>query len=232
MPNFEIIPAIIPKNIEELEDKMSSLRNLVPVVQIDVLDGSLVSARSWPYQSPSKSDSFFDDILKEKEGFPFWEQLEFEAHLMVRQPELIISDWIIAGASRIIVQLEGCKDFNAVVTEVAERVPLGVSLALDTPEELLEPIADKVSIIQCMGWNFSNLGQQGKTFDEGTLNRVRRLRQLYPEHIISVDGGVNLENAPLLLFSGATRLVVGSALWADGSLRENLAKFKSLKNES
>lgn len=225
----EILPAIIAQDIEELEDKMASVRELVPVVQIDVLDGSLGTARSWPYQSPSKSDAFFDAIVREEEGFPYWEQLEFEAHIMTRQPELIISDWIIAGASRIIVQLEGVKDFDLVVNEVAGRVPLGVAIALDTPEEALEPIADKVTIIQCMGWDFSNIGHHGRAFDPKTVVRVNRLRQKYPEHIISVDGGVNLENASGLIAMGANRLIVGSAIWESGALRENLGKFKNLK---
>ena len=94
----EIIPAIIPKNFEDLEEKMSNVFKLVPLVQIDVLDGSLSQARAWPYQSPSRRDTFFDSIIKEEQGFPFWQDLEFEAHLMVREPDRIIADWINAGA--------------------------------------------------------------------------------------------------------------------------------------
>ncbi len=104
----EIIPAIIPKTFEDLEEKISGVRGLVPLVQVDVLDGSLVSGvRAWPYQSPTKRDIFFDKIINEEEGFPFWQELEFEAHLMVREPERIVGDWISAGASRLIVQIEG-----------------------------------------------------------------------------------------------------------------------------
>ena len=227
-PIPDIIPAIIPKNFEDLEEKMSNVLKLVPIVQVDVLDGSLVSARSWPYQSPSKRDTFFDSIIKEEQGFPFWRDLEFEAHLMVREPERIIGDWIIAGASRIIIQLEGVSDFQKSFEAIAGRVSLGVAVALDTPESALAVVAGQVEVIQCMGWNFSHLGFQGRPFDERTIDKVKQLRQKYPKHIISVDGGVNLENAPKLLSAGSERLVVGSALWQNGTLRENLAKFKKL----
>src|SRR3989344_4353728 len=128
---IEIIPAIIPKNLEDLEEKMSSVRKLVPLVQVDVLDGSLAHARSWPYQSSSKSDTFFERIMKEEEGFPFWPDLGFEAHLMVREPERIISDWVSAGATRIVVQLEGVSDFQKLFDVVGGRVLLGAALALD-----------------------------------------------------------------------------------------------------
>lgn len=229
---MEIVPAIIAPTIDDLEDKMASLEKLVPLVQVDVLDGSLVKVRSWPYQSPTKRDDFFDSIITEEQGFPYWESLEFEAHLMVREPELIISDWILAGASRIIIQLEGVSDFKKCLDAVDGRVPFGVAIALDTPIEKLAEIAGDITIIQLMGWNISNLGLQGKPFDNDTIERVRKLKEMYPEHIISVDGGVNLENAPALIDAGAERLVVGSALWVNGSLRDNLAQFKSIQSKN
>lgn len=226
---MEIIPAIIPQNLDDLEDKLASVRKIAPIVQIDVLDGSLAPSRCWPYQSPTKRDDNFDAIIMEEQGFPFWQDIEFEAHLMVRSPELIIDDWISAGATRIIIQLEGVNDFKKCLEIVDGRVPFGVALALDTPIEKLAEIGKDVTIIQLMGWNISNLGLQGRPFDEGTFERVRELRQAYPEHIISIDGGVNLENAPELLRAGASRLVVGSALWENGSVRDNFAEFKRLK---
>jgi|SRR3989338_2721249 len=223
---MEIIPAITLKDYADLEDKLSQVATLVPLVQIDVNDGSLTPIRSWPYQSSNKQDAFFDAIIREEQGFPFWQDLEFEVHLMVREPERIISDWIATGASRIIVQIEGTEHFEKSVGAVAERVPLGASLALDTSNQVLEPIANDISIIQCMGWELSHLGRQGVPLNEGVFDKIRALRQKYPEHIIEVDGGVTLENAPRLLEAGASRLAVTSALWREGSLRENLAKFK------
>ncbi len=227
--DMQIIPAILPKSFEELEDRFADVRGLVPWVQVDVCDGSLTPTRTWPYQKAGKSDMDFEEIVSEKKAFPFWEDLEFEAHLMVKNPERIISEWVSAGASRIIVQVEGTEHFEKCVEALAGRVPLGVSIALDTPLETLEPIAKEVSVIQSMGWNFSNLGRQGIFIDEKVFERISQLRELYPDVIISVDGGVTLENAPRLLSAGAGSLVVGSALWVNGGFRENLSLFKALK---
>lgn len=224
----EIIPAIIPKNFEDLEEKTSGVRGLAPLLQTDVLDGSLAPVRSWPYQSPTKRDIFFDKIISEQEGFPFWRELEFEAHLMVREPERIINDWVAAGAARIIVQIEGVSDFKRVREAAAGRVPLGVAITLDTPREKLTNIAVDIEVIQLMGWKFKELGHQGRPFDAATVDAVGELRRAYPRYIISVDGGVNLENAPALLRAGADRLVVGSAIFGSANPREAFQEFNRL----
>ena len=55
---MEIIPAIIAKSFEELETKMSAVAGLVPSVQVDVLDGSLVPGiRAWPYLKATRTDA-------------------------------------------------------------------------------------------------------------------------------------------------------------------------------
>lgn len=225
---MKIVPAIIPKTFEDLEEKMSNVAGLAPLVQIDVLDGSLVPARAWPYQSATKRDIFFDAIIKEEQGFPAWKELEFEAHFMVREPERIIGDWISAGAERIIIQIEGAKNFRACLDVVAGRVPVGVAISLDTPNAVLAPFVEDFEVIQCMGWNFSHLGYQGQPFDENTYEKIKQLRSDFPKHIISIDGGVNLENAQKLLSAGADRLVVGSAIFESGNPRAVLEKFDCL----
>jgi ribulose-phosphate 3-epimerase len=235
---MEIIPAIIPKSFEDLEEKMSNVCKLAPLVQVDVLDGSLVNLRCWPYLEATRisadlartsADTNFKEIIAERRGFPFWGDLEFEAHLMVNEPERIISDWIAAGAERIIVQIEGARDFDKCIQEVSGRVPIGVALALDTSHEALKPFAQDIAVIQCMGWKLSHLGRQGEFLDEGIFDKIKALRQDFPKHIISIDGGINLENALKLIEAGADRLVIGSAIWKDGAVRENFKEFKTLQ---
>ena len=72
----EIIPAIIPKSFAELEDKLSLVQGLAPLVQIDILDGKMTGEKSWPNIVPNDPD--FLRIIHEEEGFPFWENFDFE----------------------------------------------------------------------------------------------------------------------------------------------------------
>ena len=73
-----------------------------------------------------------------------------------------------------------------------------------------------------------HIGAQGEPFDERVLSQIKSLRVLYPELIISVDGSVNEETAPLLVQAGANRLVVGSALMKSFDMRETMRELESI----
>lgn len=215
----EIIPAILPKDFDEVETKISLVKDFVKTVQIDICDGQFTPQASWPYK---KKDSSFEAILKEEIGMPFWQNLDFEFDLMVNKPEEIVEDWIIAGAKRIVLHT----DFEKAVEILSGRVELGLAIEIDSPLETILPYADKVQFIQCMG--IDNVGFQGQHFDSKVIDKIKEIRKVLPEMIISVDGGVSLENAQDLISAGASRLVVGSAIFNSDNFIETLEKFKRI----
>ena len=72
----------------------------------------------------------------------------------------------------------------------------------------------------------AEIGEQGHTFDERSIERVSELRDAYPNVPISVDGGVDKGNAGALVAAGASRLAVGSAIWNSG---DPAAAFEALR---
>ena len=64
--------------------------------------------------------SHFDAIIAEEEGMPRWEDINFEVDLMVENPEAVVSKWVSAGASRVIVHVESMKDFEKIRAAVPE----------------------------------------------------------------------------------------------------------------
>jgi ribulose-phosphate 3-epimerase len=56
-------------------------------------------------------------------------------------------------------------------------------------------------------------GFGGQKLIESTLDKVRAVRQLYPDMDIQVDGGVNDETLPRVLEAGANVLVMGTAFF-------------------
>ena len=47
---ISIVPAIIPNTLEDISHKVMRVKKNVDLVQIDVLDGSMVKGkRTWPY---------------------------------------------------------------------------------------------------------------------------------------------------------------------------------------
>jgi len=207
MTNIEIIPAIMPRDYDDLVEKVSLFRGVTPFVQLDIMDGKFVPARTWPYPK----DAHFDAIVDQEEGMPAWEDVNFEVDLMISNPEILVPKWISAGMSRIIVHVESMTDFEI----IRETVPMGLielGLAINTatPVSTLDPYIGRIDFVQCMG--IAKIGFQGQPFDERVLEHVRTLRASYPNLPISIDGSVNFETAKQLVDVGATRLVSGSAI--------------------
>jgi len=220
----EIIPAIIPEDLYDLEEKLALVANHVPLVQIDVTDGKFTPSQSWPLRKGG--DDFFKKILNEEEGMPYWDLIDFEVHLMVSKPERMIPDWVRAGATRIIVHVETLTDFASIKNEVGEAVSIGLAINIDTSIESLAPYIKDIEVVQCMG--IAKIGSQGQPFDHRVIERVRELREMYRDTIISVDGGVSKENASFLIEAGADRLVVGSAIFESGAILETIEYLKNL----
>lgn len=229
----EIIPAILPKAYGELRGKMGAVNGLVPLVQIDVCDGSMTSSKSWPYIGDSGE---FASILSGESDFPFPEELDFEVDLMVRNPENVIEDWIIAGAKRIVAHFEGMDDVEKTVRVFREKTVLpenallrnylGIAFEIGTPNEKILPFIADFDFVQFMG--IDKIGFQGQSFDEKVLDKIKELKEKFPEAVVSVDGGVSLETAPRLIEVGADRLVIGSAIFESGDVAEAIKEFEEL----
>ena len=71
----QIIPAIIPENFEHMKRELNLVKDFVPRVQIDITDGIFAPTNTWPF---NEGDSYFEKILKQEEGMPFWKDLNFE----------------------------------------------------------------------------------------------------------------------------------------------------------
>lgn len=219
--SIEIIPAILPNSFSELEEKMTQVNSLVPVVQIDICDGNYTPKATWPYRKP---DDSFDAIMREEIGMPFWEDLDFEIDLMARNPETLIPQWVTAGAQRIIIHADSTDKLGEVIDSCKNQVEVGVAIGLTTSLEKVLPYVADISVIQCMG--ISKIGFQGQTFNEEVYEKIKEVRKALPDMEISVDGGVNLENLDQLIDAGATRLVVGSAIFGQVDIHKAISEFQ------
>lgn len=223
-PMAEIFPAIIPESLSDLEEKLSFVKGLAKTVHIDVSDGKFSSNLTFPLKPDDRED--FERIKNEEEGMPFWEEFDFEVHLMVEHPEKHIGDWLSAGASRLVIHVETVKDFGALKKEVGTLTDFSLALLFETPLETIEPFISEIESVQLM--SIGKIGYHGEHLDEKIFDRISVLRKKFPNLTISVDGGVTLENAEQLLDVGASRLVVGSALFNTVDIVDTIKQFQSL----
>jgi ribulose-phosphate 3-epimerase len=219
----EIIPAILPQDFAELEDKIGLVRDAVKTVQIDVCDGQFTPQPTWPYR---KHDDSFDKIISEDQGLPGWDTLNFEIDLMANKPEERVEDWVSAGAIRIIIHAEARGDVAGAIQKLVDRVEISLALNIETPISVIEPFKNKIQSVQLMG--IDHIGFQGQEFDAKVVEKIKEVRLAYPDMVISIDGGVSLENGKRLIDAGANRLVVGSGIFNSDNFLEAIANFKAL----
>ncbi len=223
MSKIEIIPAILPKDYAELEDKASLVLGSVKTVQVDICDGQFVPNATWPYK---RHDDTFDKLIKEEDGLPGWEKLNYEIDLMVNKAEEVVDEWVSAGATRVIVHAEMKGDLALAITKLKDRAEIGLALNIETAIDVIEPFKDEIQFVQCMG--IDHIGFQGQKFDEEVINKIKEIKNRFPFLPISVDGGVSLESAPKLIDAGANRLVVGSAIFDSDNVFDAIENFKRL----
>lgn len=231
----EIIPAILPKSYEELEEKLDITAGHAGVVQIDICDGLYVPNRTWPYLK-GENDQIFESLISQEKALPHWEEIDFEFDLMVKNAYEKIPDFISAGASKIIVHRDSIGEIELanIVRDYGKNseelgpfdVLLGIALQPNDSANSIKEIAPKIHFVQVMG--ISKIGFQGQNFDPQSLDLVRGLKVAYPSLPIVVDGGVNLDTAELLVKAGATRLVIGSFLFNATDFSGTLEELEAL----
>lgn len=229
-----IIPAVLPKTRDELEDKLARLDGLVDAVQIDIVDGHFASPATWPYAEPQTPVPTGEDML------PFLGHFNFELDLMVENPARVAGSWIDSGITRLTIHAESAHNLPQLLNELKVRyghdkgfapnlLSIGLAINASTELSLLEPYLSEIDYVQFMG--IANIGKQGEPFDMQALRKVKAFRKKNSDIPVQVDGAVNLQTAPALLDAGVTRLIVGSALWKAVNLEEELAKFNALAEE-
>ena len=196
-----VVPAIIPTSFDHLDDTLRTVAPFTKEVQIDIVDGTFVPFRSWPYVGSGSIQ-----LLTR-----YTEQYIIEVDLMIVSPEDAVPLYVAAGARSVVVHLESTRQLETIIEHHrAHEYALGFSVNNDTPLDELFPIIELADYVQLMG--IASIGSQGQPFDTRVLDRVRKIRTRYPDMVISIDGSVNAETLPLLREAGANRFVSGSAI--------------------
>jgi ribulose-phosphate 3-epimerase len=197
--SIPIIPAVIPKNEEEVIMFTKTLR-FSHEYHLDIVDGEFVPSVSWPYKP----------VGEPRAVKPHTDAYTLEVDLMVSDPVAAARQWIEAGADMLVFHLETIDIPSFIDIATYENASVGISLHGDTPLEAIFPYAEYADYIQLMG--IHTIGLQGQPFVEDTLEKISILKERFPQKPISVDGSVNEKTIQRIAKAGADRLIVGSAI--------------------
>lgn len=199
MISSPLVPAIIPQSLADLK---LQLQRVGPVqeLHIDVVDGKFVPYTSWPYINDSDMSQLETSLL------PY----TLEVDLMVVDPAAVAGSWIDNGADRLVFHMETISFTAFKQFADTTSITVGICASNDTPFEELEAYLEVADFVQVMG--IAQIGVQGQPFDDRALERIAKLKELYPRVSVSLDGSVNATTLPDLLALRLDRYIMGSAV--------------------
>jgi ribulose-phosphate 3-epimerase len=195
-----VVPAILEDTVELFQSKIGIILKLpnLKKVQIDISDGMF---------TPRTTIQLTDiDLLSPV--------IEWEAHLMVNNPQEYFFDAQLAGITTIIIHFEAITDQTQLknLSDSIRKLKIksGLAISSETTVDQTLPFIDFFDQVLLLG---VRPGYQGQEMDSGLLEKLKKLKNAYKTGIIEVDGGVKISNIRQLRDAGADLLVVGSALF-------------------
>ena len=169
---------------------------------LDVMDGEFVKYKTIDY-------TYFEQ-LREKSA------LLFDTHLMINNPEKFINKYIKAGADIITVHYEAVED-KAKLIELLQQIKrnkkmVGLALDLNTDVTVIDQFIKYLDLVLIL---CVKAGKGGQEFDKSALKKIKYVRNISPDILIEVDGGINPETGAQCVRAGADILVSGNYIYSN-----------------
>jgi ribulose-phosphate 3-epimerase len=142
-------------------------------------------------------------------------KLPLDVHLMITDPDKYLEAFVDAGASMITVHAETLPHLHRTLTRIRELgARAGVAINPSTPVAAVRDVVAELDHVLVMS---VNPGFGGQPFIPRSIQKVTEARDWLTragsDAAIEVDGGVDMDNAPLLVQAGASILVAGASIF-------------------
>ena len=159
-------------------------------------------------------------------------QKQFDAHLMVSNPDALLADYATAGADRITVHVEACPHLDRSLERIHDLgCKAGVALNPHSGIDDLVHVLDRLDLILVMT---VNPGFGGQAFIASMTNKIAEVKSLIGSRRIDiqVDGGITASTTALVTAAGANVLVAGSAIFNEDDPSAYAANIAAIRSAS
>ncbi len=215
-----IAPSILSADFTNLGNEISNVQAAgADWIHIDVMDGRFVPNLTYGPIIVEAARRITD--------------LPLDVHLMIESPDLLIPDFIRAGADLISVHAEACTHLHRTVQMIKEAgLKAGVALNPATPAEAVQWMIQEIDFVLVMS---VNPGFGGQKFISSGIEKISALSELKrknnPNLIIQVDGGINESTIKTTAAAGAESFVAGSGIFKASDYKSQITLLKeSAKN--
>ncbi len=162
-------------------------------------------------------------------------KLPLDVHLMISNPEEVLSQYLEAGADCLTFHVEATKNQKNLLQKIRNHgARSGLSLKPKTSVKEILPYLEDLDLILIMS---VEPGFSGQNFLPDSIKKIEELRNLLKKYhlekkiLISVDGGVSDQNAKALTQAGARCLVTGSYFYKAKDRKQSVAALKQYSLE-
>jgi ribulose-phosphate 3-epimerase len=211
---IKIAPSVLAANVLRMgEDVRRMIDAGCDWLHVDIMDGNFVPNLSY-------GPALVKALKKETE-------IPLDVHLMVKHPESFIEIFAKAGAQILTVHEEVEYPLPSLIDMIHHLgLMAGASIKPLTPAANLYPYLPMLDMVLVMT---VEPGFGGQAFMPDMVQKIRDLRAMGFGGIIEVDGGVGLQNARLLIDSGATALVMGTALFTAADPKQVIRDIRAME---
>ncbi len=199
----KIAPSLLSADFTRLAEEIRSIEESgADIVHLDIMDGHFVP-----------NITFGPFIVKQIRNLT---ELPLDAHLMIENPGQYLQAFRDAGSDWITVHVETERHLHRTLQQIkALGAKAGVSLNPHTGLDWMASVADLMDLVLVMT---VNPGFGAQKYIPAAAAKIRDIAAFRAKHTlsfdISVDGGVNEQNAREIIGLGADILVAGSAFFS------------------
>jgi Pentose-5-phosphate-3-epimerase len=219
-----ISPSMITLDMCNLEQQCRLVEEAgLEMIHVDILDGHF---------SPSMPLGL--DTVKQLRKKT---NLEFEAHVMVTEPQFFVDELIEAGASQIVFHIETCDHVDGMLNYIHSKgIRAGVALKPATLLTNLDYILDKCDAVLLMLINPGFAQVKGEAQADYAPRKIRELHEMIKgrglDTKVILDGRISPENIRTYGVAGEANIfVAGSTCISREDPAGSLKRLKELEDQ-